>query len=435
MGLSQLPAIVPAADGGGPRPGHPPPPWSPGAAPPHPAAVRAPLEQLPEAAKRAGVQPPAVIVVGETAALDLSPTIPRPLDGVSSGSDRDARHPGPPAPSPAGSGGPPLLPDDHSGGGAGDKLRLGAACPGPQTGWCSPARTGWSASSGPWIGANVDLRTLASCRFAVIGPRHGSRPSAAAGSPPTCARRSTPPRGWRTPCWSGSPPVSQCACSAPSWAPGELYRRLAERFPAEDVPLYALRPDNMDPAALQARLEGGGLPSSSPARSGVDFLLDSGVTLPPDLTCVCIGPVTARALGRSEPCPLPHRTGHLLPKRGADRLGPPHAPPIGSKKASHAPCWSMGCFFCHRGQNHYAAENQEDPQHLSPRQPLSQKAVGEEQRPHIGDGGQGIDDGVLPHIQQHDIQQSTHPIETSAQIELGGCGAERPVPGFSPRPV
>ena len=27
-----------------------------------------------------------------------------------------------------------------------------------------------------------------------------------------------------------------------------------------------------------------------------DFLLDTGITLPPRLTCVCIGPVTAQAL-------------------------------------------------------------------------------------------------------------------------------------------
>ena len=83
----------------------------------------------------------------------------------------------------------------------------------------------------------------------------------------------------------------------------ELYRRLAERFPAEDVPLYALRPDNMDPAALQARLEEADYLLLSSA-SGVDFLLDSGVTLPPDLTCVCIGPVTARTLSARSQVPF-----------------------------------------------------------------------------------------------------------------------------------
>ena len=81
------------------------------------------------------------------------------------------------------------------------------------------------------------------------------------------------------------------------------YRRLAERFPAEDVPLYALRPDNMDPAALQARLEEADYLLLSSA-SGVDFLLDTGAALPPSLTCVCIGPVTAKALAARSDTPF-----------------------------------------------------------------------------------------------------------------------------------
>ena len=81
MGLSQLPAIVQRLMAAGRAPDTPAAVVSGGCAP-HPAAVRAPLEQLPEAAERAGVLPPAVIVVGETAALDLSPTLARPLEGV-----------------------------------------------------------------------------------------------------------------------------------------------------------------------------------------------------------------------------------------------------------------------------------------------------------------------------------------------------------------
>ena len=68
MGLSQLPAIVQRLMAAGRAPDTPAAVVSGGCAP-HPAAVRAPLEQLPEAAERAGVLPPAVIVVGETAAL------------------------------------------------------------------------------------------------------------------------------------------------------------------------------------------------------------------------------------------------------------------------------------------------------------------------------------------------------------------------------
>ena len=83
----------------------------------------------------------------------------------------------------------------------------------------------------------------------------------------------------------------------------ELYRRLAERFPVEDVPLYTLHPDITDPAALRARLEEADYLLFSSA-SGVDFLLDTGVTPPPSLTCVCIGPVTAKALAARSSAPF-----------------------------------------------------------------------------------------------------------------------------------
>ena len=99
MGLSQLPAIVQRLMAAGRAPDSPAAVVSGGCAP-HPAAVRAPLEQLPEAAERAGVLPPAVIVVGETAALDLSPTLARPPGGGAGGPHRHAGHPGPPAPPP-----------------------------------------------------------------------------------------------------------------------------------------------------------------------------------------------------------------------------------------------------------------------------------------------------------------------------------------------
>lgn len=60
----------------------------------HPATVRAALEKLPEQARRAQVQTPAIIVVGEVAALDLKSSEALPLAGVSvgiTGTDRMTR--------------------------------------------------------------------------------------------------------------------------------------------------------------------------------------------------------------------------------------------------------------------------------------------------------------------------------------------------------
>lgn len=300
MGLSQLPAIVQRLMAAGRAPDTPAAVVSGGCAP-HPAAVRAPLEQLPEAAKRAGVQPPAVIVVGETAALDLSPTIPRPLDGV-----RVALT------------GTPAIQD---------RLRrplldLGARPFSLMTTQVVEQETNFDwglLAQGPnWVvltsqngvecffrtldRANVDLRTLASCRFAVIGPATGAALRRRGISADLCPEVHTT-QGLADALLERISPGEPVRLFRSQLGSRELYRRLAERFPAEDVPLYALRPDNMDPAALQARLEEADYLLLSSA-SGVDFLLDSGVTLPPDLTCVCIGPVTARTLSARSQVPF-----------------------------------------------------------------------------------------------------------------------------------
>ena len=72
MGLGRLPQIVAGLTEGG-MPGSTPAAVVSGGNAPHSAAVRAPLAQLVQAARQAGVEPPAVVVVGETAALELLP--------------------------------------------------------------------------------------------------------------------------------------------------------------------------------------------------------------------------------------------------------------------------------------------------------------------------------------------------------------------------
>ena len=279
MGLSQLPAIVPRLMAAG--------------CAPHPAAVHAPLEQLPEAAERAGVLPPAVIVVGETAALDLSPTLARPLEGV-----RVALT------------GTPAIQA---------RLRrplidLGARPFSLMTTQVVEQETNfdWNLlAQGPnWVvltsqngvecffraldRAEVDLRALAPCRFAVIGSATGAALRRHGISADLCPEVHTT-QGLADALLELVSPGEPVRLFRSQLGSRELYRRLAERFPVEDVPLYSLCPDNTDPAVLQARLEEADYLLLSSA-SGVDFLLDTGVALPSDLTCVCIGPVTAKAL-------------------------------------------------------------------------------------------------------------------------------------------
>lgn len=80
MGLQRLPRIAADLIAGG-LPASTPAAVVSGGNAPCPAAVRAPLADIAEAARKAGVQPPAVILVGEVAALDLRPGAPLP-DGL-----------------------------------------------------------------------------------------------------------------------------------------------------------------------------------------------------------------------------------------------------------------------------------------------------------------------------------------------------------------
>ena len=292
MGLSQLPAIVQRLTAAGRSPSTPAAVVSGGCAP-HPAVVRASLGDLPEAAQTAGVLPPAVIVVGETAALDLSSTLPRPLEGVR------AALTGTPAIQARLR---PLL------------LELGARPFSLMTTRVEELETvfdfGLLAQRPNWVvltsqngvecffraleRAGTDLRTLAPCRFAVIGPATGAALRRHGISADLCPKVHTT-RGLADALLDAVPTGEPVRLFRSQLGAPELSRRLAQRLFVEDIPLYRLQPEALPPTLLQARLEEADYLLLSSA-SGVDFLLDAGITLPPRLTCVCIGPVTAQAL-------------------------------------------------------------------------------------------------------------------------------------------
>ena len=300
MGLSQLPEIVDSLIAAGQSPSTPAAVVSGGCAP-HPISVRAPLQELPMSAKQAGVLPPAVIVVGETAALDLSSPLSRPLEGA-----RVALT------------GTPVMQN---------RLRepltdLGARPFSLMTSQLEelPVSFDWSrlAKSPGWVvltsqngverffhalyQAQIDLRTLARCFFAVIGPATGEALRRHGFSPDLCPEIHTT-QGLADALWNAAFPGQPMRLFRSRLGSQALTRQLAQRFLVEDIPLYDLRPDPTDPVPLQARLDDADYLIFSSA-SGVDFFLDTGVTLPPQLTCVCIGPVTARALAARSRSPF-----------------------------------------------------------------------------------------------------------------------------------
>ena len=292
MGLSQLPGIVRRLTAAGRSPDTPAAVVSGGCAP-RPVAVRAPLRELPQAVRQAGVLPPAVIVVGETAALDLSATLVRPLEGV-----RVALT------------GTPLLQE---------RLRrpleeLGArpfslmtsrlkALPVSFDWKQLTQRPGWvvlTSQNGVEFffqaldQAGLDVRSLARCRFAVIGSATGAALRRRGIRADLCPAVHTT-SGLAQALLEAAAPGEPVRLFRSALGSRELFRALAERLPTEDIPLYTLHPDRPDQAALSARLEEADCLVFSSA-SGVDFLLEAGVSLPSALPCVCIGPVTARAL-------------------------------------------------------------------------------------------------------------------------------------------
>lgn len=298
MGLSQLPDIVRRLTAAGRSPDTPAAVVSGGNAP-HPAAVRAPLGKLPEAVRNAGVLPPAVIVVGETAALDLSSTLERPLAGVrvaltgTSAVQERLRRP---------------------------LLDMGAQPFSLMTTRVEELKPSFDftlLAQGPsWVvltsqngvecffralaRAEIDLRTLASCQFAVIGPATGAALRRHGITADLCPAVHTT-QGLAEALLSAVSPGQPVRLFRSQLGSQELYHRLLERFPTEDIPLYRLCPD---PAAdLDAQLRASDYLLFSSA-SGVDFLLDTGVELPPSLTCVCIGPVTAKALAARSSAPF-----------------------------------------------------------------------------------------------------------------------------------
>ena len=295
MGLSRLEEIADSLLAGGRGPDTPAAVISGGCAP-RPMAVRAPLSQIARAARQAGAAPPAVIVVGETAALDLTSPAARPLEGVrvalTGTPDLQARLRA-------------LL------------LELGAspfslmtARPRPlpvdfdwallsrEPNWVVlTSRNGVEAFFQALREARVDMRSLSRCSFAVIGPSTGDALREHGINSDLCPEVHTT-RGLAQALERAVLPGQPVRL----FRSQDLYRELSRRFPAQDVPLYELRPDPADAAGLRDRLEEADYLVFSSA-SGVEFLLDQGVTLPDELTCVCIGPVTARALAARSAAP------------------------------------------------------------------------------------------------------------------------------------
>ena len=302
MGLSQLPAIVQRLMSAGRAPDTPAAVVSGGCAP-HPAAVRAPLEQLPEAAERAGVLPPAVIVVGETAALE---GVRVALTGTPAIQARLRR---------------PLI-------------DLGARPFSLMTTQVVEQETNfdWNLlAQGPnWVvltsqngvecffraldRAEVDLRSLAPCRFAVIGPATGAALRRHGISADLCPEVHTT-QGLADPAGAGLPRRAGAAVPLPAGLPGTVPPS-GGALPGGGRPPLCPPARQHGPGRPPGPTGGGGLPPSLQRQRGGLFAGYRGGAPPlPHLRVHRAG--DRQGPGRPEHRPLPHRPQYLRGKRGS----------------------------------------------------------------------------------------------------------------------
>lgn len=297
MGLNQLPKIARRLIEGGKPPGTAAAVIS-GGNSPHHACVRGPLDKIAFLAQRAGVEPPAVIVVGGTAALELSPTLKRPLEGVQVGLTGTA-----------------AITDKL----AGLLRRQGASAFPVQTAAVEDVPAELSALPGEgWLvftSANgvdaffralnrqrLDIRRFARCRFAVIGPatgaalaRHGIRADLC---PETFTSTALGDALLQT-----AGPEEPLVLLRSAQAGPELRKSLRQAGrQVREHPVYSVRPVSGNREGRRALLERARYLIFSSA-GGVRAFLEEFGPPPERAVCAAIGPVTAAALK----CALPGR--------------------------------------------------------------------------------------------------------------------------------
>lgn len=294
MGLGRLPQIAQRLMEAGKAPDTPAAVISGGNAP-HPATVRGTLADI--AALAAHVQSPAVIIVGQVAALDLSPTLRRPLEGVHVGVTGTLA--------------------------VGDKLSRSLAELGARVTCversilvelpltfdlhtlCAPGRRWIVFTSANGVELffrhlerqRVDLRRLGDCRFAVIGAATGDALARHGVYADLCPEVYTS-QGLADALLRAASPEEEILLFRSAKGSPVLTRRLREAgFQMQDIPIYDLQ---ADPQVLERGAAA--LPTldylTFSSASGVELFFKQYGQLPPQTACVCIGEVTAQALAR-----------------------------------------------------------------------------------------------------------------------------------------
>ena len=257
---------------------------------PKPMAVRGALSSIAQKAVQAGVEPPAVILVGEVATLELTATLPRPLEGLHIGltgtaAIQDKLRPlleeqGAAVHQVMESQVESLSPDF-------DPARL---CDGAERWLVFTSANGVEEFFRRVRAARLDLRQFSSCFFAVIGPATGSALEGHGLLADLCPEEHTS-AGLATALCETLSPGTECVLLRSELGAEILPQLLLTHgMTVKEVPLYTVRsvPSQQPLPPLRYLLFGSG--------EGVDAYFRAFSALPDGTVPVCMGPVTARRL-------------------------------------------------------------------------------------------------------------------------------------------
>ena len=278
MGLAQLPKITRRLMAAG-KPGSTPAAVVSGGNAPHPVTVRATLSTLEQAAQAAGVTAPAVILVGNTAAMDLNDP---PLAGVTVGVTGTKT--------------------------VAAKQIAALEALGARTCWVSRSeitdrpvtlppteKRRWlvftSANGVRSFFRQADPASVRDCRFAAIGPATGAVLARAGLRADLCPGEYTSEALAAALAVAASPEEEIVLLRSAAASPVLPDRLRAAGLSVTDLPVY----DMTDAAAPAGELTGLDYLTFSSA-GGVDRFFRQYAAVPDETKCVCIGPVTARAL-------------------------------------------------------------------------------------------------------------------------------------------
>lgn len=293
MGLGQLPRLAERLLAAGMAPDTPAAVIS-GGNSPHPRAVRGTVSDIVE--KAASVQPPAVIVVGRTAAMGLTSTIERPLAGISVGLTGTETVTGKLRRMLEALGADTFLAERSQVDTLPVTMDLSVLCSGDPHWLVFTSANGVRLFFRCLTEQRIDLRRLHACRFAVIGAATGAALRSYGIGADLCPDEFTTSALARA-LLDAVPVSSQIWLFRSALGSRELADRLGERYTVRDIALYRLSADPLVTAQAGARLEGMDFLVFSSA-SGVELYFSAHGAVPQGTTCICIGPVTKSALER-----------------------------------------------------------------------------------------------------------------------------------------